>query len=63
MVEIQEVNANKVKKINMKPNLQIMLNRIITFILNQNLTHTAFTKNHRTQLWKEKMIIQLENKW
>ena len=44
MVEIKEVNASKVK-IDLKLNLLTMLNRIISFTLNQSLMPKVLTKN------------------
>jgi hypothetical protein len=44
MVEIKEVNASKVK-IGMRLSLLTMLNRVISFTLNQSLTPKVLTKN------------------
>ena len=58
MVEIKEVNASKVK-IDLKLNLLTMLNRIISFTLNQSLMPKVLTKNQiKIQPWKERMITQ-----
>lgn len=58
MVEIKEVNASKVK-IGMRLSLLTMLNRVISFTLNQSLTPKVLTKNQiKIQPWKERMITQ-----
>jgi hypothetical protein len=44
MVEIKEVNASKVK-IGMRLSLLTMLNRVISFTLNQSLMPKVLTKN------------------
>lgn len=63
MEEIKEVNVSKVR-IDLKLNLQTMLNRATLYIPNQNSMPIVFTINQiQIQQWKERTITQLKSKF